>query len=173
MKTIPNFSRYMAGEDGHLYSTDYKRTGKTMVLKPALNKSGYLATVLLDDNGKYRPVLVHRAICEAYIGSLPCGMEVNHKNGVKTDNRPDNLEYVTHSDNIKHAFMLGLEKPLRGDDNPCAKLTRQQVSEIREYVRNCGKRYYGRKALAVRYGVSEAHIKDIVSRRRNIWLDIV
>lgn len=172
MRTIPNFSRYVAGEDGNLYSTNYKRTGKLRVLKPAINKSGYLNTVLLDDSGKYRPVLVHRVVCSAYIGEVPQGMEVNHKNGIKTDNRPENLEYVTRSENLKHAFRIGLEKPLRCDDNPCAKLTKDDVREIRSYVRSCGRRYYGRKELAEKYGVSEAHIKDIVNGRRNVWADI-
>jgi hypothetical protein len=48
-------------------------------------------------------------------------------------------------------------------------LTAQKVKEIRECAAQSNSRYYGRKALAVKYGVSEAHIKDIVNNRHNLW----
>jgi hypothetical protein len=50
-----------------------------------------------------------------------------------------------------------------------AKITDQDVKEIRDHARNFSVRYYGRKELALKYGISEGHIKDIVTKRRNIW----
>ncbi len=169
-KPIPNFSRYEASNFGNLRSLNYKRTGKVKNLKPALSRDGYMKTMLLDDVGSYKSWTVHKFVSVAWIGERPKGMDVNHKDGVKTNNAPSNLEYVTRSENIKHAFKLGLTKPLRGEENPCSKVTKEDVRKIRD-VAASGGRYYGRKKLAEKYGISEAHVKDIVNRRRNIWPD--
>jgi len=168
MKQIPNFSRYLASEDGDLYSVNYKRTGKTIKLKPAKCPDGYLKTMLQDDNGKYKTISVHRIIALAYFGKSN-GLQVNHKNGIKTDNRVENLEYCTISENVLHSFRMNLNIPRRGELNGMSKLTEQEVKEIREYASSFKGRYYGRKMLAQKYGVSESHIKDIVNKRRNIW----
>lgn len=171
MKQIPNFSRYAVCEDGHIYSLNYKNTGKTLKLKPALSNDGYLKTMLLNDDKKYCTITVHRIVALAYFGE-PNGLQVNHKNGIKTDNWPCNLEYVTQSQNILHAYANNLNKPRRGSLNGMSKLTEQDVEEIRNYAANFIGRYYGRKELAKKYGVSEAHIKDIVNKRRNIWPNV-
>lgn len=174
-KKIPNFSRYEASNLGRLRSLNYKRTGKVKVLKPAQSPDGYMKTVLLDDEGKYRSWTVHLFVMLAFVGEKPNGMEVNHKNGDKTDNRVENLEYVTHRYNVQHSFDNGFQKPPRGEDNPNAKLTNEDVVEIREYVksqREQGIRYYGRKSLAEKYGITESHVKDVVSGRRGIWSHI-
>jgi hypothetical protein len=55
-------------------------------------------------NGKYIKVAVHRAMWEAFVGLIPKGMEINHKNLDRADNRLDNLELLTHRENIKHAI---------------------------------------------------------------------
>jgi len=167
-KQIPNFSRYEASTKGRLRSTNYKNSGKTKVLKPADGGDGYLKTMLQNDEGQYKSWGVHKWIALTFLGEKPDGLEINHKDGVKVNNAPDNLEYCTRSENLKHAFKNSLIDPKRGSKNGMAKLTEQDVKEIREHAEQSG-RYYGRKALADRYGVSEAQIKDIVNRRRNIW----
>ena len=55
-------------------------------------------------NGKYAKVAVHRAMWEAFVGPIPEGMEINHKNLDRADNRLDNLELLTHRENIQHAI---------------------------------------------------------------------
>jgi len=174
-KTIPNFSRYEASSLGRLRSLNYKRTGKVKVLKPACSPDGYMKTVLLRDDGRYKSWTVHLFVMMAFVGVKPDGLEVNHKNGIKIDNNIRNLEYMTRSENMLHAFQNGLEKPMRGEDNPTSKLTEENVLEIRKYVKEQkeeGNRYYGRKELADKYGISDGYIKDIVSRRRGIWSHI-
>lgn len=144
------------------------------MLKPAKSLEGYLKTMLLNDEGEYKSWTVHKFICLVFLGERN-GLEVNHKNGIKTDNRIENLEYVTRSENIKHAYKNGLEKPQRGHSNGNSKLSNEDVLDIRDYVKKArenGIRYYGRKKLASKYGVSEAHIKDIISQRRGIWSHI-
>lgn len=72
------------------------------------NPQGYLVVALsLYCNVETRPV--HQLVCEAFHGPRPEGMVVNHKDGVKTNNRADNLEWVTQSENLRHAFRSGLK----------------------------------------------------------------
>lgn len=167
-RKIPNFSRYEASTLGRLRSTNYKNSGKTKVLKPALN-DGYFKTMLKHDTGKYKTWRVHKWVALTFLQPIDGKTEVNHINGIKTDNRPINLEYCTHSENITHAYKLGLQKPLTGENNPCSKITKDDVREIR-LVASTGGRYYGRKLLAEKYNISEAHVKDIVNNR--VWIGI-
>lgn len=53
-------------------------------------------------------VMAHRFVWEAVYGPIPNGMQINHKNGIKHDNRISNLELVTASENMKHAYANGL-----------------------------------------------------------------
>ena len=167
-KVIPMFSRYEASTHGRLRSTNYKNSGKTKVLKPADGGDGYLKTMLQRDDGKYCSWGVHKWIAMTFLGEKPNRLEINHKDGVKTNNAPENLEYCTRSENLLHAYENDLMEKKIGSKNGMSKLTEKEVKEIRDHAENSG-RYYGRKALAEKYGVSEGQIKDIVNRRRNIW----
>ncbi len=167
-KQIPNFSRYEASTKGRLRSTNYKNSGKTKVLKPADGGDGYLKTMLQNDDGKYCSWGVHKFVAFTYLGERPDGLEINHKDGNKLNNSPSNLEYCTKSENLIHAYENDLLERKRGSKNGMAKLTENEVRSIRKHAKESG-RYYGRKDLADKYGVSESQIKDIVNRRRNIW----
>ena len=127
--------------------------------------------MLQGDDGKYHSLCVHTFVALAFHGDKPEGLQVNHIDGVKTNNSPDNLEYVTLSENLLHAYRLGLIKPKVGSSNGNAKLTEQDVKEIREHAKNNG-RYYGRKMLAEKYGVSECTIKEVVTRRKNKFYNV-
>lgn len=170
-KKIPNFSRYEASTDGRIRSINYKNSGKKKILKPSDGGDGYLKTMLLNDDGKYCSWGIHKWIAFTFLGPRPKGLQINHKNGIKTDNSVKNLEYCSRSENIKHAFDNGLIKPKRGELNGMSKLTKEDVIQIRKTAKNGG-RYYGRKKLAEQYGVSEAHIKDVVNGRRGVWSHI-
>lgn len=101
-------SRYLVSSDGAIVSNDYKCSGRRVTLKPALDKKGYLRTVLLDNSGKYRTVKIHRLVANAFIDN-PDGLpQVNHINGIKTDNNASNLEWVTNIENAHHALDNGL-----------------------------------------------------------------
>lgn len=175
-RPIPSFDGYEASNLGKIRSTFkviLKANGETYtrqpkILKPALNKSGYMRGAISID-GFMRSFMVHRLIAEAFIPNPENKETVNHINGIKTDNRVENLEWNTRSENCQHSFDIGLQKPKRGELNGSAKLTDADVLAIRAHAANSGKRFYGRKELAEKYGVSVAHIKDIVTKRRNIW----
>lgn len=73
------------------------------IIDPRPATSGYRATTLMGLS-----VCIHTLVALAFIGPRPPRHEVNHRNGIKTDDRLANLEYVTHSKNMVHAVLVGL-----------------------------------------------------------------
>jgi len=71
------------------------------------NSKGYLMVGLRKDN-KLKSAKVAHLVAEAFIGPRPAKLQVNHKDGVKTNNAETNLEYMTGSENILHAYRTGL-----------------------------------------------------------------
>ena len=108
---------------------------------------------------------IHRLVADAFFGPCPDGHEVNHKDGVKTNNNVDNLEYVTRLENAQHAKERGLY--LSGERVPNSKLTAEQVRSIRA-LRASGEWTY--KRLAKTFGVSNGTISTILSRKW--WKDV-
>lgn len=82
-------------------------------------------------------VYVQRLVVEAFLGPAPKeGMEINHKNGIGTDNRVENLEWVTHSENLLHAVRVGLKITKKGEDSHSSKITNLQALEIKQRIVN-------------------------------------
>ncbi len=96
----------------------------------------------------------HLLIWEALHGPIPKRMQINHKNGIKWDNRIANLEMVTPQENTLHAYRMGLRSAV-GEENGRARLTRDQAKEIYENTQD------NTQALADRYGVGRRTIRDI------------
>lgn len=89
---------------------------KPRLLKLSLNCQGYIS-VSIHFNHIYKFSKVHRLVAIAFLPnpeSKPC---VNHKDGIKTNNRVSNLEFVTYKENTQHAVKEGLMKPATGDDH--------------------------------------------------------
>lgn len=107
-------------------------------------------------------VVVHRLIWEAANGPIPDGMEINHINGVRHDNRLANLEAVSPSENQRHAYRTGLRPMPRGTRNPRAKLSDADVIAIREAAEQ-GEPY---KEIGARYGISGGQASAISRRIR-------
>ena len=76
---------------------------------------------------------VHRLVCAAFYGKIPAKMVVNHLDGDKSNNKLNNLEVTTQSENNKHSFATGLKKPtaLKGSRNPKAIVTEEDVMQMR------------------------------------------
>lgn len=162
-KNIPGYSdRYFASNMGRLLTTRYKGGYIVSVIKPALDANGYLRTVL---DGK--TIKVHRVVATAWVDG-DTSLTVNHKNGIKTDNRSNNLEWVTHSDNINHAISNGLLKHNRGSSVGGSKLKDDAVLEIYSYKND--RRGMSRQEIASKYNTTVSSVKDIWSGRCWSWL---
>lgn len=147
--------KYLVDEEGSVYSTRCKNGLKK--LKPQL-QSGYLV-VDLGLNGEIKRHLVHRIVASAFYENTFNKPQVNHINGIKTDNRVVNLEWSTRSENQKHSIKFGL-RSTKGIKNSQSKLTEKDVLNIR-------KEKGLQKDIALKYGVSNITISDI--KRGKTW----
>lgn len=155
---MPNYNvEYLVSEIGRIKGLPKTIIGyrgskqflKERIMSQGVNASGYCATRrTFFFNGK-QTNLVHRLVAEAFIpnpNNLSC---VNHKNGIKTDNRVENLEWCTHSENLKHAAdVLDINT---GTKHFRSKFSEQQVIDI--YLSDGTER-----EIAAKYGVSHSVI---------------
>lgn len=89
----------------HKYS---KRQISGTILKSFTVKNGYEIVQLMNRGKKFA---VHRLVGQAFIPNPQNKPQINHINGVKTDNRVENLEWCTQSENMQHAYKVGLQLP--------------------------------------------------------------
>lgn len=169
---------YEASSGGRIRSLDrivvrsvgnFHREGA--LLNPSLNAYGYLR-VALSVGGVGRTRTVHSLIAQAFLPNPPGevsaksdGWSINHIDGIKTNNRVENLEYVTKSGNIRHAWENKLLSH-SGMKNSQATLTDQDIRDIRAA-------YAGgepQSSLRARYGKSSSTISYIV--RRITWTHV-
>jgi len=161
-KEPKGFSRYLCSNLGRVKSKSYKKTGKEQIIKPALT-GGYLKSVFVGDDGNYYSLRIHRLILIAFdYRDDYKTLEGNHKNGIKQDNRIENLEWCTRAENIQHCIDNNLQLVLKGEQIGNSILTTEKVLEIR---RRFKPRICTREMLALEFGVKPCTIKDIILRR--------
>lgn len=119
--TINEFPNYQVSNLGNV------KNSKGKLLKPELTKKGYLQIKLF--NGSTRKgIRVHRLVAQYFIPN-PCNLpHVNHRNGIKTDNKVCNLEWVTPLENNKHAIETGLRPPISEEQR---KINSERMKKIR------------------------------------------
>lgn len=148
-KKIPGHDRlYSAFSDGTIVNHQTAR-----IMKTTPSRNGY-RTIGLYSNGKTRTFYAHRIIASAFFGEPGEGFQVNHKNADKADNRPENLEWVTHQGNMNHAKDLRLHP--RGENHFRSKFKDHEVEEIKSL-----KGIESQESIARRFGVSQGTISSI------------
>jgi len=135
------------------------RNGK--VRKVGVTRTGYQSVVLCK-NGVMKNYRVHRLVAEAFIPNPDNKPHVNHINGDKTDNRVENLEWVTQSENMQHAYSSGLRNPMNGTKHTNSKLTESQVREMR-HIYSLG--HVTIQWIADLYNVSHNSISRIINNK--------
>ena len=113
IREIPGYPRYYTDTKGNVYSARY---GLLRIMHPALDKDGY-PYVTLRVPGMYNTPRVHKLIALSYISNPENKPEVNHKDGVKRNNTPGNLEWATSKENSVHAVKMNLRHPKKGSNH--------------------------------------------------------
>lgn len=136
------------------------------IRKPQKDKKGYVVYMLSVEN-KVRLRYAHRLVADAFLGPIPDGWDVNHKDGNKGDPTLGNLEIVTKSENRAHAYQTLGVKPNRAvESNGNAKLDWPMVDQIRkEYAE--GKTSHSK--LASKFGVNRITVMRVLLQRA--WRD--
>jgi predicted DNA-binding ribbon-helix-helix protein len=153
-REIPGFSYYEVSTLGRVRSKG-KPYHPARILKPGKTKRGYLL-VSLREMGKPHTKTVHRLVLEAFVGLCPLRHECGHRNGVRTDNRLENLRWVTAKENAADRKKHGTHQV--GETSSGAKLTEDIVQEIRASTCN-------QRELAARLGVHQSTISNIRAQR--------
>lgn len=174
-KPFPDYEEiYAVSDQGRIARTStYGRNPRPVwkIMKPRPKKRGYMVAHVCKD-GKDKDVLMHRAVWRAFCDEIPDGMEINHKNGITSDNRLENLEVVTRSENSIHAFRVLGRKNFyvvqRGSKQGGSKLTEADIPEIFKLFRS-GMSY---KEIASRHSVTPECIGFVIRRKQWRHVDI-
>lgn len=149
----------------HFKNGKKPRQEKERVLKPVKHQKGYLKAQLRK-NDKLKSYFIHRLVAEAFIPN-PLGKEqVNHKDGDKSNNFTDNLEWTTQSENLKHSYhVLGSHKnAIKAMKEPRIKAKSIPVV-VYDTEGNFIKEYPSQASAARDLGVSSGNINNVVKRR--------
>jgi hypothetical protein len=153
-------------KNGTVFNT---KTGK---IYNRVNSNGYIS-IAYKHKGRKIEILLHRLLWLVWKGWLKSWEQINHLDGVKTNNRISNLEKTDNQGNCQHAWDTGLRvvtkrtKELlsnihRGENSACAKLTNKQANKVRELY-NTGN--YTQRRLAKLFDVHRSSIVRILANR--------
>lgn len=159
-KVIENYDKYEVSNTGYVRNRKTKK-----ILKYQVSNLGYCYNTLSDNENNRKMFCVHRLVAKAFVDNENDYNEINHLNRNKKDNRSINLEWCTHSQNIKHSFETGRKKPNipKGENNCNSKLKEREVKYILKSKESCVK-------LAKKYNVSTTAI--VLIRQRKNWAHV-
>lgn len=167
LKPIIGYDNYLVSEYGIIIRLPYTdsdgkfREGR--IISQKKDKSGYHSCFLVKNN-KNHSHLIHRIVANVFIEESD--LQVNHKDGDKSNNHYQNLEFVTDKENKEHAVNNNLHQ--KGSRNGKAKLTEKQVIEIKEMLSS---KTYTQSHIAKKFKVSAYTISDINNEKT--WKHII
>lgn len=135
-----------------------RRRGRALI--PRITANGYAQVAMYSCPNKVTHILVHRLVAASFIGEIADELQVNHKNGIRADNRVENLEIVTASENAFHSYReLGRDRK-QGERHHSCKLSNDEVLRIRE------RHLFGARQVdsARQFGIDKTSVRDIVNR---------
>lgn len=147
---------YSVDEKGNVWSYKTNR-----FIRPRMHTGGYHFITL--HNRKQYDCFIHRLVVTKYLENTFNKRCINHINGIKTDNRVENLEWCTDSENQIHSRKTGLHMEQRGENSINKKLNNEKVFEIRASNLTV-------KELSKQFNVTETAIRSV--KRRLSWSHI-
>lgn len=171
-KDIPKYEgRYQVSNWGNVKtlgrlveeSNGRKVFRKEKLLTKSLMYKGYEVVKLYKTKEQKNTMFVHKLVGITFLENPNNFVELNHKNGIKTDNRVKNLEWCSRSFNVKETYRLGLRNPntYKGEGNKSSKLTEESVLKIREEYSKGGVSF---SQLGKKYNIGTSNIGMIISR---------
>lgn len=145
-KAIPGYEGQYEISNSGLVMRIYKNKVKSKILSTRINNCGYVE-VRLSKNSKTITKFIHNLLAQTFIPNVNNRLEVNHINGIKTDNHLSNLEWVTHSENMIHAYKSCLLK----------KLSKPVIDRCND------KEYQSAKEASLIYGINYYTLKNYLN----------
>jgi hypothetical protein len=162
MEEIRGFERYLVTRDGVIFNKKSNRR-----IKCFTRKDGYQQCTLRQ-NKKPKIVYIHRIVAIQFLINDEARWQVNHKNGIKNDNRVENLEWVTPSENTIHAYKTGLKTPKLSAYEKVA-ISNRVVSEDEEnIIKEMAKHGHSFRHIGRALGYHHKTISGIVNQTSNI-----
>lgn len=162
---IKDFPDYAVSDTGNIYSLKGKNKQQAKLLKPILTKSGYL-NISLCKGGKRYTKRIHRLVIETFTPNIKNKPQINHIDGDKQNNKLENLEWCTASENTKHSYEVLGRKPPRamlgrfGKDSPFHK----PILQIQDHTVIA--KYYGYHEASRQTGIAYQNIYKCCKGKR-------
>lgn len=159
-RSIEGFSRYQISTLGRIRNVNFH------IMKDSVRGDGYNWILLVGDDGKQKNFSTHRLVATAFIPNPENKPQVNHIDGNKQNNRVDNLEWVTGSENVRHAYANNLikDKSAEGTANivAAAKKTLKRVCNIPVICTTTNEEFESIHHAALHYSVDDTTIQALL-----------
>lgn len=167
-KEIRNYPNYQVSNLGRVKSLRRNlRGGSTrnqeIILKPRKTRLGYLLVAIYNPTRK--DVSIHRLVGKSFVNNPYNKPDINHIDGVKSNNNSTNLEWVTKSENLKHNFKLGVRN-VQGQNAPNSRLKNHDVLQIRKMHKD----KIPISDICSKFNICESSVRQIANR--TTWFNV-